>query len=251
MDPDVRDRERFVEYFRKRAEGTGQRGVADARSQLWSPLALQFADMGRDLFAAGTVSEVLQLIADFAAAVVPGASSASVTTRDAVGGLSTLAHTDRLCAELDLLQHRLGEGPALRAADDGGTGLGYSADLTADQAWPRFGPQAADRGVRSALAAGVVLAAEGRKAVVTLWSSEPRGLAAADPDVALVLASYSAIAIDAAGARNDARVREPLRSSDVMIRAADTLIGNRGLPPEDAYDVLWRAARGLVEAWRG
>ena len=253
-EPDVGDRRRFAADFRGRGTGPAHyRAVADARAQLWSPLARQFADMGRDLFAGATVADVLGLVVDFSTALVQGASMASVTTR-AGDELSTSAHTDPLCAELDALQQSWAEGPALRATDEHGTGFGYSADLASDPAWLRFGPRAAERGMRSVLTAAMLPHPEtGRRVALTLWSTEPRGLAAADPDVVLVLAAYAAVAVDAAGMQSPAtaRIREPLRSSDVIVRAADAVIGNRDLPPEEAYDVLWRASRGLVEAWRG
>ncbi|QUH03000.1 GAF domain-containing protein [Saccharopolyspora erythraea] len=253
-EPDLADRRRFARHFGERDSGTARwPQVADTREQLWSPLARQFADLGRDLFAVGSVAGVLQLVVDVAAVTVPGAAMAGLTVREAGGNLSTAAQTDAKVGELDALQQESAEGPVADATRADGTGLSYSTDVAVEPSWDRFGEQAARHGVRSVLAAGVFLATgTDRHAALTVCSTEPRGLAAADPDVVLVLAAHGAVALDAVGEQDPehAAIGEPLRSSDVITRAADVLIGKRGLEPEDAYDVLWRASLSLAESWR-
>lgn len=240
-----RDKQRFVAWW-QRPTGEQARSVADDRSGLWSPLARQFADLGRDLLAATSAVEVLRRVVGAAADTVLGTDLASVTLRGSQG-LETVVRTDPRADGLDELQTRHGQGPAVDATDPEGTGLCLSADTTVD--WPDFGPGAAGSGVRSALSVGI-FPDSSRAAALTTCSREPRGLAAANPDVAVVLAAFAAAALASTRATTGAQLRrttltEPLRSSVAVERAIDLLTRKRHLPPEDVYDVLRNASAQL------
>ncbi len=249
-----KDKERFV----SRLSGRGSanvRQVADDRTGLWSPLVQHFADLGRDLFAASSIAEVLRGVVTVAVRVVPGTELAGIALRVSDGRIWTPASTARSLTSLDQWQESCGEGPFELATRQGGTGMAMSADLANELTWPGFAPGAVEQGVRSVLSAGVFPSGR-RSGALSLYSSQPRGLAAADPDVVLILASYAATALSASTAETDAELAAadpgiPLRSTDVVAVASDVLLEKRYLPPEDVYDVLRRACTHLLDSWRG
>ncbi len=251
-----RDKQRFVAWC---AERPAHRGmfppqVADDRASLWSPLVRQFAEIGRDLFVGGTVAEVLRRLVSVAAEATLGAEIASIALRHRKGSLRTVGCTDESARALDELQERFREGPFHLATRSDGTGMASSANLADESSWPAFGPRAAEKGVRSVLCAGVFPRRGGGVAALSVYSPEPRGLAAANPDVGLVLASYAATALAGTDASTEdelgrARLQEPLRSKDALERAADVLIRRRYLSPEDTYDVLRWASGQLLTSW--
>jgi hypothetical protein len=255
------DKQLFVSRLRQRSSahsgGTKTRPVADDRSSIWSPLARQFADMGRELFAAGSPADVLQRVITVAMAVVPGIGLASITMRRGGGKLHTPAYSDRLAIVLDKLQNLSREGPFAQATRRDGTGMASSSDLARERCWPRFGPRAAEQGMRSVVSVGVFPAAAPRRVgALNFYTTEPRGLAAVDPDAVLVLASYAATALSVTDAVTEtelanAEATAPMRSNFAMERAAYVLTEKRYLPPEDVYDVLRGASERLIEAWRG
>ena len=245
------DRERFVAWWQQRPAEQRVRTVADDRSALWSPLARQFAELGRDLFAAPTLAGALQRIIDAVPPAVLGTDLAAISLRGP-GGLATLASTDHArAAELDALQRQHGQGPVADATASDGTGLSSSPDLTDGAHWPDFAPAAAERGVRSVLAVGVFPVHDDHRAgALATYSREPRGLAAADPNVAVVLAAFAATAVSSTRAAtadelHRATAGEPLRSCVAVERAIDLLTRKRHLPPDDVYDVLRHASAQL------
>ncbi|GAA4833809.1 GAF domain-containing protein [Saccharopolyspora rosea] len=246
------DREWFVQHFGDRTTRDTSR-VADDRSRIWSPLARDFADVARDLFVGRTVADLLDRVAAATTDVVTGAAFAAVTLRGPDGTLHTPAATDPRAATLDRIQQGCADGPLRRATSPSGTGMAGSPDLTKDQQWPEFSPLAVAHGVRGVLAAGLFPPGR-RRGALTAYTTEPRGLAAADPDVLLVLGSFAVTALSATEAVTaedlaDVVVTGPLRTNDAICRAAEVLLDKRRLSAEDAYDVLSRAARDLVEAW--
>ena len=244
------DRDRFVEWWQQRPAEQRLRAVADDRSTLWSPLARQFAELGRDLFAAPTLAGALQRVVDAVVHAVLGTDFAAVSLRGP-GGIATLASTDERAVELDALQHQHGQGPIADAVSAGGTGLSGNPDLATGEHWPEFGPAAAERGVRGVLAIAVFPGPDEQRAgALTSYSREPRGLAAADPNVAVVLASFAATALASTRASTVGELRratagEPLRSGVAVERAIDLLTRKRHLPPGDVYDVLRHASAQL------
>lgn len=248
-----RDKQRFVSWCAERAAHHGKfpPQVADDRASLWSPLVRQFAEIGRDLFVGDNALDVLQRVVSVAAEATLGAELASITLRCRNGILRTVVCTDTSARALDELQARFREGPFNLATRSDGTGMASSANLADESSWPEFGRHAAEKGVRSVLCAGVFPPRGSGVGALNAYSREPRGLAAANPDVGLILASYAATALAGTDASTEdelrqVHLREPLRSIDALERAADVLIRRRYLSPEDAYDVLRRASGQLL-----
>ena len=112
-------------------------------------LAEDFSQTSRTLFAAGSGQATLAEVVRLAVATIEGCDCAGILLRDG-DTVITPVHTDPIVTEVDLLQHHTGEGPCLDAITQ--ATIFYADDLHADARWPRFGPQAAARGMRSLLA---------------------------------------------------------------------------------------------------
>jgi GAF domain-containing protein len=127
--------------------------------------------------------------------VVPSATEASITVRGTRRGQTTLAATSTLAGEVDQQQYALGEGPCLTATDDGE--WVRSGDVAGDPRWPRWGPQAAGRGVGSVLS--IALTARGERiGALTLYAGEHGQFSDRDEvELALLFAVHAAQALSA------------------------------------------------------
>ncbi|WP_199432092.1 GAF and ANTAR domain-containing protein [Qaidamihabitans albus] len=226
------------------------RFVADAGSPV-GPLAQQFTKLAAQLLEARTVTDVLQRVVVAAKEIVPGADLASVTLRDSAGRYTTPVRTDPVAAELDELQYEADEGPCVNAARPASDGTARSDALAEGTEWPRFGPAAARRGVHAVLSTALLPVTDlPRAGALNIYSLRPHGLDDADRDVALLLASHAAIALNAAQAIGAAEVenvqlREALRSRDVIGQAKGILMQRRGVDADEAFDILRRSSQEL------
>src|SRR3954466_2483864 len=78
-----------------------------------------FEELGRISFAEHSLQSLIQTVTDLAARVIPGEPITSVTIVSR-GTPRTVASSGRLALELDDTQYRLGNGPCLAAAKEGG-----------------------------------------------------------------------------------------------------------------------------------
>ncbi|GAA4881140.1 MULTISPECIES: GAF domain-containing protein [Saccharopolyspora] len=239
--PEQQDEQWFLDRF-----GGGGPGAGGAGSALLRDVAAVRAELYRAPDAAG----VLDRVAAAAVAALPGAGWASITIRDLGGELHTPAYTDPSALVVDDLQEDSGEGPFEEATAAAGTGMSGSPDLAREPLWPRFGPQAAGYGIRAVLATGI-FPPHNRPAALSVCATEPRGLAALDPDVAVLLAGFALPAVErAAGpAVDDLRATAllpPVDDDEILGGATAALVDKRGLSIAECYPVLRRAARELT-----
>jgi hypothetical protein len=118
------------------------------------------------------VGQVLDRIVIAARDNVPGSNYASITVRHQDETLETVAATDPIVVAIDQMQYTLREGPSYDAvvADT----LTYSNDLEGEAHWPRYGPRAAELGVRSQIAVRIV-GDERSATVLNLYARERDG----------------------------------------------------------------------------
>ncbi|MBB3676067.1 GAF and ANTAR domain-containing protein [Modestobacter versicolor] len=109
---------------------------------------LAFDELGRMSFAEHSLESVLQKVTDLAARVLPGEPATSVTIV-ADGRSSTVASSDPLALELDLVQYAQASGPCLEAALSGR--VVELLDTGAEERWGPFPQLAARRGCRGVL----------------------------------------------------------------------------------------------------
>jgi hypothetical protein len=118
----------------------------DDHHQDVTPLSLAIAELGRLSFAEHSLESVLHEVTARAARLAPGDLASSVTVLSD-GRPSTVAATDDLALDLDLVQYRLGAGPCLQAA--GSREVVEVADLHTERRWAGFPEVAAGRGCRA------------------------------------------------------------------------------------------------------
>ncbi|MCZ2809968.1 GAF and ANTAR domain-containing protein [Modestobacter sp. VKM Ac-2979] len=109
---------------------------------------LAFDELGRMSFAEHSLESVLQRVTDLAARVLSGDPAISVTIV-ADGRSSTVAASDPLALDLDLVQYAQGSGPCMEAATTGA--VVELLDTAAEQRWGPFPQAAAERGCRGVL----------------------------------------------------------------------------------------------------
>lgn len=198
------------------------------------------------LFAGGGVTQTLQQLVDVAADTVEGCDYAGVFLREG-GAITTPVHTDRLVAEIDELQHRLGEGPCLQAIADRTTV--YAEDLIDDRRWPVFGPLAATRGVRSVLALQLA-AGPGASGALNLYAGYPRAFGVFDRGRGLLLATLAGAALSSARRQaDDARrigdLSAALATRELIGQAQGILMERERVTADQAFDILRRASQHL------
>jgi hypothetical protein len=254
------EREAFVaEDAAERARGDagypGQ-GHAPAGGPRISKLAEAVGELSRALLeapdAAG-VHAVLERVVDVGHRVIGGADVASVTLRrDDHEGYSTPVCSDELAEKLDQVQYEHGEGPCVRALEAGGLGVAGSEDLANDTTWSSFGPAAADLGVASVFAVGLFPVGEDRalRGALNFYSHDVGGFDSADREAAVLLAAHVSTALAYVTVTEAAQLRETqfqtaLDSRDVIGQAKGILMERRGLPADQAFDVLRRASQDL------
>jgi GAF domain-containing protein len=108
------------------------------------------------------------------------------------GEPTSIAVSDRLTIEIDLVQYQTGQGPCLQAINDGHT---VRIDiLERDSRFERFAPGALDRGINSVLSAP--LDAHGRTVgALNMYSAQESAFDASTEEAVRPLADYAAEAI--------------------------------------------------------
>ena len=216
------------------------------------PLAQQFVVLTHALLDSGSVGAVLERVVHAARDIVPGADLVSVTLRSVDGRFHTPVETDRVARELDQLQYELGEGACVEAARVPGPGMAASDDLVSDVRWPRFGPAAAARGFRSLVSTALLPDATRPQlsGALNVYSRRARGIAAADRNVLLLLATHASLALATTRAvtRGELMVeqlRAALDSRDAIGQAKGILMARRGIDAEGAFQVLRQTSQDL------
>jgi GAF domain-containing protein len=166
-----------------------------------------------------------------------GADHAGITLIRSGGRLETVAPTDPLVEEADLLQYELGEGPCHDSAWQGGTFA--SQDLAVDSRWPRWAPRAVSLGIGSAL--GNELASKNgdrRLGAMNLYWSSPRIFTSDELAFAQLLTRHAALAL--AASLTVEGLNLALDGRKRIGQAQGILMERHGLNEDQAFAVLKR-----------
>jgi GAF domain-containing protein len=148
--------------------------------------------------------------------------------------------------DVDMLQHRTGEGPCLDAIADGT--IVYADDLSDDPRWALYGPLAAELGIRSVLA--VPLTAAYSVGALNLYARYPRAFGVIDRARGILLAALAGVAVtsaqthEAEDLRSD-NLREALGTREMIGQAQGILMERERVTGEEAFDILRRASQHL------
>lgn len=236
-----RDKDRFAAEARA---GNEPSAVTGEGLDL-GPLARQFVELTQALLHTSSVGAVLERLVFTAKEIIAGADLVSVTLRAPDGAFHTPVETDPVASKLDQLQHQYGEGACVEAARSSGPAAAYSDDLAADTRWPSFGPAAAGLGFRSLMSTVLLPDALSPQlsGALNVYSRKPHGLAQADRDVLLLLATHASLALATTqavtrGQLQTEQLRRALDSRDAIGQAKGILMARRGISAEDAFDIL-------------
>lgn len=217
-----------------------------------SSLTREFVALTRALLDAGSVAEVVERVVYTARDIVPGADLVSVTLRSEDGKFHTPVETDQVAIELDQLQYHYGEGACVEAARPSGPAMASSDDLATDPRWPRFGPAAAELGFRSLVSTALLPDATGPRlsGALNVYSRRPYGIAPADRDLLLLLATHASLALATTravthGELRSTQLRQALDSRDAIGQAKGILMARRGIGAEEAFALLRRTSQDL------
>lgn len=210
-------------------------------------LAHDFAAIARTLGSGPSVGATVQLIVDTAVGTIAGCRHGGVFVLQD-GSVRSASTSDPLVRRVDELQLVTGEGPCLDAVTSSSP-YDVSDDLAADPRYPRFGPQAATLGIRSALALRLVT--DRRLGAMNLYSDRSHAFEVVDRAKAVILATHCSTALEAAQTRaleaeaNRHDLRAALASRGVIGQAQGILMERERLTAEQAFDVLRRASQEL------
>jgi GAF domain-containing protein len=228
----------------EREEATARRQSDASRTQL----AMAFAELAEQFYAADTFEEVLQEIVDAAVSSVAGCQMASITLSER-GAYQTAATTTASARAVDQAQYDAQEGPCLDAVN---APIVYARSFP-DGRWPALGSRPADLGARSAasyrLAAASLPVAETGGSLNT-YGGEPDVFDDEAQQIGLVLAAHASMAAGAVRERSHLQnmainLNAALLSRDVIGQAKGILMERLKLTPEDAFDALRDSSQRL------
>jgi GAF domain-containing protein len=113
--------------------------------------------------------------------------------------------------------------------------------------YPEFGTAARQAGIRSFLAAPLLVRGEGIGAL-NLYSSEPHGFAALDEAVVVLFAGQAAVAVQNSRLYQSARslsaqLEAAMASRAVIEQAKGVIMAGQAVDPDTAFDLLRRASQ--------
>ncbi|MET9130758.1 GAF and ANTAR domain-containing protein [Streptomyces antibioticus] len=203
----------------------------------WAEFAQRMAAMARDLLAQRSVGDTLERITASAIELVEGCDAAGILMLHGTE-VRSLAPTDPLVADSDLLQGEAGEGPCFDAVRHGTDEPVFRiADLTTETRWPAYAPRARDLGVGSMM--GFLLFTEDEElGALNLYSRRPGAFTEASELAGWLLASHAAVAFSSA--RTQAQMEQAVATRHVIGEAMGILMGSHRLTEEQSFAVLRR-----------
>jgi GAF domain-containing protein len=185
-----------------------------------------------------SVEETLATIVETARVSLPGFEHIGVSTVDGQGYPTTRGATSQLVLELDALQYGLWEGPCvdtLRSAS-----VVEAPNIQRDPRWPRFVAAATPLGLRSQLAVRLYLDGEGTVGGLNIYSTTSDDVDPEAVSVAILLATYGAVALGKAETTED--LLERLGAQAVISQAIQLLMAKYGVGEDRAFGILVRGS---------
>lgn len=200
-------------------------------------LGTHVAEITALVTAADGVPDLRRILA-LAEAALPHADHCGLTVRREHGSPETVVAHDELPRRLDLLQHRLRQGPFVDAtADDGDVVITH--DLDADPRWPEFAPRCVSvTGIRSILSVRVPLAGSDR-AALSFYATGTSAFDDLDVGVTSIFPPFVAMAVQHRfHERQVAQLGAALDSSRQISTAVGILMARHRVTSTDAFGLL-------------
>src|SRR5262249_52654838 len=228
------------------AAGYARRGGRSRRRRLADvpELAELFAHIARELHTGTTPEQTATRIVTAAVHAVPECDHAGVAVVHRHGRIDPVAATDEIAAVVDAIQYKLGQGPCVEAIRDHEAHL--ICDLLAEERWPSFSRQAAERtSVRSMLAFRLFVG-DDTLGALNLYSRKTDAFDADACAVGAILAAHAAVGLSTARERERAdHLERAVRSNREIGMAMGVVMASGARTPEQAFEVLRRASQRL------
>jgi GAF domain-containing protein len=196
--------------------------------------ASSFADIARMLEAEPDVDATVDQIAELVQQAVK-CDFAGITLLHARKRVETAAATSPVVEKADALQYEFREGPCLQAIWSHDTFI--VDDMKDDPRWPRWGPAAAEMGLRSILAVRLFSLGETHGAL-NLYASHERRFDEEDVAIAHIFATHASVALSAA--RKEEHLRKAVDARHLIGQAQGVLMERFDIDSDRAFDVLRR-----------
>lgn len=198
---------------------------------------------------AGSVTELLNKVAQFAVRAIPGvegAGMALIDPREGLPSIQTWSATASFVNEIDIVQYRdLHEGPCLTCMHS--LRATISGSLGSDQRWPHFGGRVARMGVHSALSVPLIVddrvlgAINAYAAHRDAFGEHAVRLACEFAGTAAVAVYHARLLADAH--ESTARLQRALASRAVIDQAIGIIRSRSGVSGEEAFARLTRISQ--------
>lgn len=203
-----------------------------------------FARMSGMLLTEATVTHALATVTSLATDTIAGSAGSGVSLLDADGRRTTSAATDRLVERLDDLQYRLDEGPCLTAWRD--RIVVRSGGRDDDTRWPSWTRSAHRLGMRSFISAPLINGDQALGAI-KVYSVESEAFGERDEDLLRRFSQQAAVFVGnvqtlKAAEHLSERLKETLRSRELIATARGILMARRGFDSDEAFRELAQEA---------
>jgi len=221
--------------------------VSDRPRHTWSDQTRFVAIPAND----EVLDAALNLVVVLAKATVGGADGVSVSL-SRHGVLETVASSDETIAQMDRDQYATSQGPCLSAAAEGRWfHVGSLADETR---WPAFIPRAMEGGIASILSTPLLVATRPVGAL-NMYSTAEGVFGPDEQELATLFATQASeilaeAVVDISPERAGSRLRDALRSREVIAQAQGVMMERAGVSADEALAWLRRAARQAREPLR-
>jgi GAF domain-containing protein len=204
-------------------------------------LTRAMARAAREIGAPRDMASAMETIVDVARRSMPEIDHVTVTRAYRTGRLRTLAATDQLVRDLDDLQYGLDEGPCVHAIRSQGDPVVVVEHARDEQRWPRYLPQAVQRGVRSQLGLRLFVDEEETLGGLNLYSTSSDTI----PEETLQLAELFAaqVAVALAHVLLEETLSTALQSRTMIGTAVGIVMERHGLDNERAFAYLTRVSQ--------
>ncbi len=182
---------------------------------------------------------VLGELTESAAASVPGAGYAGITTVSGDGKVETAASSGPYPGLLDEIQARHGQGPCLSAAWE--QHMIRIPDLTREQRWPDYCRDAlAETPIRSVIAFQLFTGRQGMGAL-NFYAEQPQVFDAHAVELAVMAATHTALGWELL--RRDEQFRSALASRDIIGQAKGMIMERFTINAVQAFELLKRLSQ--------
>ena len=204
-------------------------------------LSQEFAELGRELHGDGDNDAALHRMVELAVKQIDGCSWASITIVRGETG-HTLALSDAVAGDVDLIQYSLREGPCLQAAEDEVNYLLF--DVENEPRWPRFAAAVAEQtAVRSVLSIQLMA---GRAACLNLYADKPGAFSDDAIDTATIFGAHTSTLVALHDAQQQATNLEVALSSSREIGVAlGVLMAHHRVTQDQAFAMLRSSSQSL------